>query len=363
MIKDYIDTKTGKKMYEIVGEYIGKRPNGKEKRVKKKGFTSKKAAKDYIFKVKQEFETNNSILPENVTFSQLWDLWYETKRHKIIDASKYVLDIQKNVHIFPFLGNVAVKKITTLFLQKHFNDHLSPKYSTASMQLTRVYIKSVLEYAVDLDLISKNPARKLIVPKKPGREGIFLEREVLGKMLEFARKNLKKIRYAFVRLLAMTGARKGEIGALKWTDIDFVNHTINIYKTVTNNRDGKSVYGITTKTIASKRVLSIDEITINLLKEIRREAKILSEFIFTITDYKSMVNEVKKCGKAIGIEKLAPHDLRHTHATLLCEANVDIKTVQHRMGHSNIKTTLAIYAKVTRDQKANVIDTFVKHIS
>ncbi|MBF0847158.1 Arm DNA-binding domain-containing protein, partial [Streptococcus danieliae] len=69
MIKEYIDKKTNKKMYEIVGEYIGKNLlTGKEKRIKKKGFKSKKEANLYIARKKMEFESDCSILPENTTF-------------------------------------------------------------------------------------------------------------------------------------------------------------------------------------------------------------------------------------------------------------------------------------------------------
>lgn len=364
MIKDYIDKKTNKKMYEIIGEYIGKNPlTGKEKRIKKKGFKTKKEAELHVAKAKLEFEKSQSVLPENITFGKLWDLWYETKRYTLIDASLYILENQKNNYILPFLENIPVKKITPLLLQEHFNINLAPKYATATMKITRSYIKGVLDYAVEMDLIHKNPIKKLSIPKTESRESIFLEKESLNELLEHAKNTLKKIRYIYVRLLALTGARKGEIGALKWTDIDFVNCSINIDKTITTGRDGRSTYGIKTKTIASKRIATIDRLTIDLILELKRESKILSQYIFSIADYRSMVQIIKRLGKAIGVEGLVPHDLRHTHATLLLEAGVDIKTVQERLGHANISTTLDIYAKVTKNQRSQVIDTFIQHIS
>lgn len=364
MIKDYIDKKTNKKMYEIVGEYIGKNPlTGKEKRIKKKGFKTKKEAELHVAKAKLEFETKHSVLPNNITFEKLWDLWYESRRFKVSEKTIYTINNQKNKYIMPFFGHLQVKKIHTALIQDYFNNTLAPLYSEATMNQTRTYLKSALEYAVDLDLLIKNPCKKVKVPKKDKKEATFLEKEELNMFLEVAKNKLKKIYYVYIRLLAMTGARRGEIGALLWSDIDFKNKTININKTISQDKTGTKIYGKKTKTLSSKRIVTVDDLTMELLCELKNEQKILSIHVFTITNYTHVYRQVKQCAKEIGIEELRVHDLRHTHTTLLLEAGVAIKVVQERLGHSNINTTLNLYAKVTKNQRNNVVSSFLEHIS
>lgn len=80
---------------------------------------------------------------------------------------------------------------------------------------------------------------------------------------------------AFFRLLAMTGMRKQEVGALEWKDVDFEGKTVNIYKAVTRTANGLELD--TTKTVGSSRIISIDQGTLDKLSEWKIEAAPPSE--------------------------------------------------------------------------------------
>ncbi|WP_255250303.1 tyrosine-type recombinase/integrase [Lysinibacillus fusiformis] len=67
--------------------------------------------------------------------------------------------------------------------------------------------------------------------------------------------------------------------------------------------------------------------------------------------------------KKYGLEKISPHGLRHTHCSLMFEADATIKEVQERLGHNNINTTLNIYTHVTKKAKSEAIQKFANYIN
>jgi len=174
--------------------------------------------------------------------------------------------------------------------------------------------------------------------------------------------------------LAYTGLRIGELVALKWSDIDFDNHTLRVSKTYYNPNNNKKKYTLLTpKTDKSIRTITIDEIVINLLLDHQEEQKQIIKdnapfyhdegFIFTDNEgypkvIKAVALRMERLLKMMNEDKeehekkhLTLHSFRHTHTSLLIEANVHIKEIQERLGHSDINTTMDIYAHMTKDIK------------
>ncbi|MDT4077522.1 site-specific integrase, partial [Staphylococcus aureus] len=162
---------------------------------------------------------------------------------------------------------------------------------------------------------------------------------------------------------ALTGMRIGELQALQEKDIDLLNKTINITGTIHRIKYEEGFgYKDTTKTISSKRSISINSRTVEIFKKIILENKMLKRwnssyvdrgFIFTTKKGNPLCNNqiagvLKKTTKALNMnKKVTTHTFRHTHITLLVEMNVSLKAIMKRVGHVDEKTTIRIYTHVT----------------
>src|SRR5215470_13609423 len=135
-----------------------------------------------------------------------------------------------------------------------------------------------------------------------------------------------------------TGMRKGEILGLRWEQVDFTNRVITIYNGKTEHSD---------------RMLPMNDAVLELMLNLRRERR--GAFVFPspkkkderIRDLKTSFHRAVRIAR---IPHLRFHDLRHTFATRIVRAGVDLITLQHLLGHSTIKMT-ARYAHSLADDK------------
>ena len=182
--------------------------------------------------------------------------------------------------------------------------------------------------------------------------------------------------FAFFRLLAYTGGRRGEILALRWSDLDFEKATLAISKNRT--RIGKTVIEQdSTKGGDGKRIVQLDSETLRLIKDHRRrqiEERMKAgslwqeaNYIFTQEnglplDPSTPYQLFKKTAKKIGLRSESLHSIRHLHATELLNSGAGVHLVKDRLGHSDISTTLRIYAHIRPEQKQEVADLFARAI-
>lgn len=172
------------------------------------------------------------------------------------------------------------------------------------------------------------------------------------------------------RTLLLTGMRKGELLALQEKDIDHETQNLTVDKTLFYNKDG-SYQVLKPKTKTSIRQLHLDNETYTLLNDLIRQNKKLrlqynvhpkEKFIFikeTSFDpfRNSYTNEVlTKLCKRYGLPRITVHGLRHSCASLLFAAGVDVKVVQKLLGHAHIETTMNIYTHVTTEQVEKTTD-------
>lgn len=141
---------------------------------------------------------------------------------------------------------------------------------------------------------------------------------------------------------------------------------MRITKTYYNSNNGQTAYQLLTpKTKKSVRTISLDEDLMTLLKKHRLEQKALKmkqrmiyqdhNFIFAENtghprNMKQVMNRLNRLLKHLNIDKhITPHSFRHTHTSLLIEAGAGVKEIQERLGHSDINTTMNIYAHMTKN--------------
>ncbi len=180
-------------------------------------------------------------------------------------------------------------------------------------------------------------------------------------------KNIKRLTRIYVAcvMALLTGMRQGEIMGLRWRDIDFDRNVIYIKQTLTQAAEIK----VGAKNASSVRSIHIPEKLVSELKIHRK--MILEERLYHGQDYedndlvictrtgkpmipRNLRKEFYNLTEKLELPKIRFHDLRHTHATMLIQQNVNVKLIADRLGHSDIETTLNTYSHVLPDMQKSV---------
>lgn len=379
-IKKYTK-KDGSKAY-MFNLYLGTDPvTGKQRRTTRRGFRTIAEAKTALSRL--ELEVMENGLPTSkrkiMTFEEVYKMWFEQHKATVKESSAYIHNTIIKVQILPYFGTLRVDKIDTAYCQKQVNRIFKTlkNYNSAINLIRRIF-----DYAKVMKQIKTNPMNDVIVPKKRktldnnDKQVNFYNKEQLRTFLETLKEHAPYQMYVAFRVLAFTGMRKGELAALKWSDVDFENRTISINRTVAFNNVGK-FHIQTPKTRKSIRTISIDDTTLNALKtwknELRKElfkqGKNIDKgdgFIFHTQKGNFIIKYIDKFLpsflKKYNLPPIKPHGFRHTHASLLFESGASIKEVQDRLGHENIKTTMDIYTHVTKSAREKTAEKFAKYI-
>ena len=255
-------------------------------------------------------------------------LWYEVYAEpRLREKTKdYYLNYINN-HIVPALGDTPLEKLTTIQIQKFYNDlqksgrvqrytHIKLRDKGLSTRVVRgihTLLSNCLDQAVAERLILANPAKGCKLPKLEKREMKILPENKIGPYLaEAERRGLLAAFY----LELTTGLRRGELLALLWTDLDIENRTISVSKQV-NRINGELVVS-QPKTQNSIRKLAIPQKAVDLLIDEHRKHP-GSPYLFvspktgTMFDPDSFRHTHDKILKAIGAEHIRFHDLRHPY--------------------------------------------------
>lgn len=381
MIKEYTNKKDNKKYY-MIQLYLGKDEiTGKVRKTTRRGFKTKKEALLCEAKIKTEIATNGLLNTDVTTFKEIYELWYEGYQHTIKESTLVV-----NSYVFKLLldklEHIQLKKITLPFCQKIITDY-SKEFSLSTLKKIKIYGGMIFDYAVKMKVIYSNPMKDVLLPKKKvdvnsNDADLYYTKDELNHFLKLVDSTNDIKLSAMFRVLAYTGIRKGELQALEWSDIDFTNNTININKTLSINSEHKITVQ-TPKSKSSIRFISIDEETKLILKRWKAKQRELffslgtrvkkNQLCFTndITNdylYLNFTNDkLSKICKKHKFKEIKIHGFRHTHCSLLFESGFTIQEVQDRLGHSDLKTTMSVYAHVTEKQRDNMADKFAKFMA
>lgn len=376
MIKKYL-TKDGETRY-MLQAYLGVDPfTGKQRRTTRRGFKTQKEAKKAERELLLSVEENG--LPSGktkTTFKEIANLWFESYQNTVKPTTARNLEFKLNAMIRDYFKDIQISDITVVFCQDLFLK-LSKRYVMYASYAS--ILNRIMKYAVLLDIINTNPLDKVIKPKSKEvkKKDNCYTKDELNKFLSVAKKDSSQVFYILSHTIAYTGMRIGEALALKWSDINFTDKTISINHTLVTV-DGKKVLQ-TPKTKASKRIISVDQYTLKLLKEWQLEQKKAffklgkpylhgDNFIFT-NSFGGLYfsNEIRKIMSRLikrnGLKQISPHGLRHTHASLLFESGIQPKEISDRLGHTNIKTTLDLYTHINDNQRSSAVDKFIAFMS
>ena len=295
---------------------------------------------------------------------QSWvQMWYEVYAEPRLreNTKDYYLNYINN-HIILQLGDIKLDKLTTIQIQKFYNDrqkngrvqryqHIQLKNKGLSVRVVHgihTLLNNCLEQAVAERLILVNPARGCKLPKMEKREmKVLPEEKIRPYLMEADKRGLLAPFY----LELTTGLRRGELLALLWTDLDVENRTISITKQVTRTK-GELVVS-QPKTQHSIRTLIVPQQAVDLLIQ-EHSLHPNNPYLFpspttgTMYSPETVARIHKRILRDAGLEDCRFHDLRHTFATVALQNGVDIKTLSGMLGHYSSGFTLDTYTHVTR---------------
>lgn len=382
-IKEYQD-KDGNKLYQFQ-LYLGTDPvTGKKKKTRRRGFKTQKEAHLALSRLEIQLQKGelNSMANQNSTFNEVYDLWFTQYKQTVKESTWVTTERIFRLHITPVFGDYRISKITIRHCQQAINGWFNAgllKYHTFLN-----YVGKVLDFAINIGLISDNPAKRVIVPKNKSdrsRDNLenYYNKEELEHFFECLHDDPSSPQaYPFFRLLAFSGMRKGEALALTWEDINFRDNTISINKTQSRGDNAELVIQ-SPKTRRSNRTIFIDDKTISVLQHWQLEqrkyllqlgvnVKQKESYVFT-NEHGKMFQPSKPRKwlehtlKRYDLNHVTVHAFRHTYATMAFEAGATIKSVQEQLGHSSYKTTMDVYTAVTKSKQNEATTKLAKYLN
>lgn len=228
-------------------------------------------------------------------------------------------------------------------------------------------MSSILQTAVTWGYIPDNPAHIVATPRKSNKPIKYLQPEDVIALIETMDRDHVPAKYRLALLaLVLTGMRREELLATRWMDIDFTKGTLEVVQAVGYIRQkGLQIYD--TKTTGSYRVISLPDCLLSEFKSYREyKDKQLepiglsvqdSDYLFQEADGhllwpSSVTSWVRKFySRHPELQRITPHGLRHTNASIQLNNHTPLPAVSETLGHTNSQTTAAIYAHVIQSAK------------
>lgn len=342
--------------------------------------------------------------PANLTVERLYETWSRLKRGiKANTRSGYVYVFESFIR--PSFGKKHVAQIKRTDVRAFYISLLEERcVSMATVENVHNVLQQVLQYAVDDDILRKNPCDRVLKELKiscsnhrnPKRKSLSLKQET--NFLKYLYENERYLHwFPTFFIMANTGLRVGELTGLRWKDIDLEDGTIDINHTLVyfDHRDEKGCYFsintpktengyrkvIMTEAVKQAFIMemeyqklaglkSIDEIDgyedfifINRFGHVQNQGTLNKAIRRIIRDFNLSAVDAGITDPEDMLPHFSCHILRHTYATRLIECGSNLKWVQNQMGHSEIQTTMDTYVFVTKEFKQKEVKSFEDYIN
>ena len=260
--------------------------------------------------------------------------------------------------LVPALGPTKLNKLNAAHLDRLYRSLSAEGLAPASVRAVHAVMSSALNQAVRWGWLGENVADRATPPPTRRPQLDPPDPATVIALIEAAKRSRYPDLGLFLHLAAATGARRGELIALRWSSIDLPNLQVLIDRSVI--QVGRQLIEKDTKTHQARR-LAIDPGTASLLHEHRIASERRARIVRTQIDDRSFVFSDEPDGsfpwrpdrvttafgrfcEQLGVTGVRFHDLRHFAATRLLSSGVDVRTVSGRLGHAAASTTLGVYA-------------------
>ncbi|WP_170240156.1 tyrosine-type recombinase/integrase [Streptococcus suis] len=325
----------------------------------------------------------SKLKSSEMLFTDLFDQWWtfyqkEIKRTSIASLRGNIRDIRESFGI-----DIKVVNIDPKYVQNYL-DNLD--CSRNKKERNKSMLNLAFDYAVDLDIIKDNPARRAKLPRikktledwKKIEEKYLEEDEIKPLLKELFRRPSTYRTALLAEFMSLNGCRIGEAVSLEPENRDFDTRILQLHGTYDHTKGYRNGEKTTPKTNASYRETFMTKREMEIIEELEFMNELEKNtnprykdmgYIFTTKNgvpiqTNSFNLALKKANERLEkpIQKnLTSHIFRHTLVSRLAENRVPLKAIMDRVGHADAKTTTQIYTHVTKKLKANVAEIMEKY--
>jgi integrase len=351
---------------------------GKNRKLKWHSFKgTKRQAQAECARLITGLKEGSYVEPSKLTVAQhlksRLEQWESSKTISAKTAERYAELIDNQ--IVPYLGALTIQKLKAIDIESWHNNLSSigrkdGKGGLSNRTISHAHrvLSKALKEASKFDLVGKNVAITQQPPTPEEEEVVIVAQDRIKELLA---KLSGRSMYPKAITALFTGARRSELLAMRYRYLDLDRKTWEICESLEQTRK----HGIRVKkpkTKAGRRHISLPDIVVDALREHRRTQLELrlrvglgkpsaDDFVFADIDGaprgpRAFSSEWADCAASIGMPDVVFHALRHTHASQLIDAGVDIVTISKRLGHANPNITLKVYAHLFRSKDGKAAD-------
>ena len=366
-------TKNGKQKYRVRINYVDNL--GRNKQTERVAYGMAEAKE---LEMRMQYEIKEKPVTCGITLQQLYNEYLRALSPEVRESTLIGNKKVFERFVLDSLGQTQVKKLTAPIIQNWKNeieDMRTFQGSPLSLRYKQnIYsiFRAVLNWGIKMDYLSQN----VLVKVGNFKNGLVAEKRTIGfytaeefKLFSAVAKE-QAIRghslhdwdyYVFFSIALYTGLRKGEIHALKWSDIK--DNILSVSRSITQKLKGED-RETPPKNSSSIRTLQMPLPLMKILDEHKSRYKHFKGFS---EDFRicggtrslrdtSIENKNQLFAKLAGIKKIRIHDFRHSHVSLLANEGINIQEIARRLGHSDIEMTWNTYSHLYPREEERAIE-------
>lgn len=313
------------------------------------------------------------IIPQHLTVAEFLERWlrdYATVNVSPSTLVRYTGIVQK--YAIPRFDQLPLTKLRPLHLQSAYAEWQKSLSAKSVLHHHRM-LHQAFAHAVDWQLLALNPAAAAKPPRAQQKEVEHLEPQAVKALLDKAAE-YQEPWLTLIYVALATGARQGELLALRWQDVDLSTGELRIVRTARRFTGEGIVYGVP-KTFRSRRPIRLDDDTVAVLRahkarqnEIRLGAGpdwadndlVFCEPTGGPIDAATVLKWFQRIAQAAGLGHVRFHALRHTAGTLMAAAGINPRFIADRLGHANATFTINTYVHTTKSGELEAAEAVAK---
>jgi integrase len=328
------------------------------------GYKTKAAALAAIAELQVARAAGTHVEPSKMTVAGFLEQWVAGVKVRASTRTSYEAAVR--VHSAPRIGKIPLQQLTRNHVKALYAElaesgrargRSGGGLSEKTVHNVHLALRKAFADAVDDGPLRANPADRAHKLPTDRPEMQVWSAEELRTFLDRVEDDDNR---ALWRLAASTGMRRGEVLGLRWQDVDLTAARLSVRQQLLRTASGLG-FG-PPKPKAGRRSIALDQLTVGSLRAQRQrwidnkmrwgEAFEDLDLVFcrangSALDPDVVTGQFERATKRAGVKTIRLHDLRHTQATLLLQANVHPKVVQERLGHSSVMVTLDRYSHVS----------------
>jgi integrase len=320
-----------------------------------------------LAQLRDKIRSDIPIAPANLTVAAYLTEWVEhVAARRVRRSTLYNYRLYVDRHLVPGLGAQRLEKLSAREVRL-FLDHMRDSgVGARTVQYTHATLRTALEDAVRDELIGRNVARLVRVPRPQTRERRPLTADQAKAVLKSARDDRH---YALLVVLIVLGMRRSEALGLRWDDVDLKDLALQVRHTL--HRQGSSLVLLPPKTQRSRRTIPLPAFVAAALAEHQHQqgaekaastrdwhdtGHVFTTGIGTPIDPRNCSRLFATQCRRAGVPVVPLHALRHTCVSLLLSMGAPPRVVMEIVGHSALEMTMNVYGHVELDTRREALD-------